>query len=78
MVLPYCARRTSTLLFPSFPPSNWGVALPALNVRASIEAPSEGARSASTESDRPLPHHRRPMMMNQQPLIPDPLEEICG
>jgi len=25
-----------------------------------------------------LPHHGRPMMMNQQPLIPDPLEEICG
>ena len=22
-------------------------------------------------------HHRRPMMMNQQPLVPDPLEEIC-
>ena len=26
----------------------------------------------------PLPHHRRPMMMNHQPLIPDALEEICG
>jgi integrase-like protein len=25
-----------------------------------------------------LAHHRRPMMMNQQPLIPDPLEEIRG
>jgi hypothetical protein len=25
-----------------------------------------------------LVHHRRPMMMNQQPLIPDALEEIRG
>jgi integrase len=25
-----------------------------------------------------LPHHRRPMMMYQQPLIPDALEEIRG
>ncbi|HEX7093303.1 MAG TPA: site-specific integrase, partial [Nitrospiraceae bacterium] len=25
-----------------------------------------------------LIHHGRPMMMNQQPLIPDALEEICG
>ena len=26
----------------------------------------------------PLAHYRGPMMMNQQPLIADPLEEICG
>ena len=25
-----------------------------------------------------LPHHRRPMMMYQQPLIPDPLKKIRG
>lgn len=36
----------------------------------------------STKYQKPLisglPHHRRPMMMNQQPLVPDTLEEICG
>jgi hypothetical protein len=26
----------------------------------------------------PLPHDRTSMMMNQQPLVPDPFEEICG
>jgi len=33
---PHCARRTSTLLFPT-PPSQWGSGLPALKVRASNE-----------------------------------------
>ena len=52
---------------------------PASSQRARVgRGPSEGARSASTESGRPLPHHRRPMMMDQQPLIPDALEEIRG
>jgi len=34
------------------------------------------ARSGST--GEPSAHDRTPMMMNQQPLIPDPLEEIRG
>ena len=38
--------------------------------------PSQAARCASRETPRSLAHHRRPMMTNQQPLIPDPLEEI--
>ena len=30
------------------------------------------------EGSPPLPHDRAPMMMNQQPLISNPLEEIRG
>jgi len=33
--------------------------------------PSQGARSASTESGRPLPHHRTSMMMNQAETRPE-------
>ena len=40
--------------------------------------PSQAARFASREAPCSLAHHRRPMMMYQQPLIPDALEEICG
>jgi len=40
--------------------------------------PSQAARCASREAPRSLAHHRRTMMMNHQPLIPDELEEIRG
>ena len=40
------------------------------------QAYSDRARSGST--GEPSAHDRTPMMMNQQPLIPDALEEIRG
>ncbi len=44
--------------------------------------PSEAARWASTGDHQaarpPLPHHRRPVMMNQQPLVADPFKEVRG
>ena len=45
---------------------------PASSQRARVDrGPSEGARSASTESGRPLPHHRTTMMMNQADIRPE-------
>ena len=47
--------------------------------RARVQrGPSEAARCASREAPRSLAHHRTPMMMYQQPLIPDPLKKIRG
>lgn len=52
---------------------------PACSHRARVERPPfHRGGSASTESGRPLPHDRTSMMMYQQPLVPDPFEEVRG
>ena len=58
------------------PPTPLGYGLIGSSIAPVERAQLYRARSGST--GEPSAHDRTSMMMNQQPLIPDPLEEIRG
>ena len=70
---PYSSEAAHCAIFPSTPYGHGLIGSPTAPVE---RAQLHRARSGST--GEPSAHDRTPMMMDQQPLIPDPLKKIRG